>query len=79
MKRTDHGLPLPTVHGVREVHPHCDSFVLIAPDPMAGARHRYSCIRVYTTGEAQCIGRELPLKLARAVAMRPAEEDGTAL
>lgn len=79
---------LPIVREVREVHSfedpsafdHVGSFVLIAPDPMSGRRHRYSVIRVdYQTGRATCIGRELDLKLARRIAKRPASEDGKTL
>lgn len=78
-------LPLPIVWQVKEVVSHQDhsasdhvgSFVLIAPDPMAGSINRYSVIRVdYQSGKATCIGRELDLKLARAVAKRPKEDDG---
>lgn len=76
---------LPIVEKVREVHSfidygavdHVGSFVLIAPDPMAGRKHVYSVIRVdYQSGQAVCIGRELDLPLARKVAKRPVEEDG---
>lgn len=69
---------LPAVRSVREVVVGYDglSFVLIAPDPTAGCPSRYSVIRVRQSGRATCIGRELPLALARAVAARPAREDG---
>ena len=80
-----HALPLPIVHEVREVYDHSDptamdhvgSFVLVAPDPMAGRKGDYSVIRVdFQTGRATCIGRELPLALSRKIAKRPASEDG---
>jgi hypothetical protein len=48
---------------------HFGHFTLIAPDPNAGRRHRYSVIRVdYQTGQATCLGREVPLKQAREIA-----------
>lgn len=70
-------LSLPIVREVREVvcgqqfgfMDHVGHFTLIAPDPNAGRKHRYSVIRIdYQTGQAECIGRELDLKLARKVA-----------
>lgn len=88
MAKLQNCLSLPIVRTVKEVlsfedvaaHDHVGSFVIIAPDPMAGARYRYSVIRVdYQTGETRCIGRELPLGLARKVAKRPASEDGYAI
>lgn len=70
-------MSLPLVHRVREVYSlqdlnatdHVGCFILIAPDPMAGLKHRYSVIKVdYQSGKATCIGRELPLNLARKIA-----------
>ncbi len=79
-------LPIPTFYSVKETHSHNpDSgwtstgsphrhIVIIAPDPMAGRRHMYSVIRIfYKDGRAECIGRELPLKLARKIATKPYE------
>lgn len=74
------GLSLPIVEEVKEVisvtdpkaWDHVGSFTIIAPDPMAGRKHRYSVIRVdYQSGQATCIGRELDLKTARQIAKRP--------
>lgn len=70
---------LPYVREVKEVVSqevdaidHVGHFTLIAPDPMAGKRRRYSVIRVdYKTGKARVIGRELPLKDATAIAKAP--------
>lgn len=53
------------------------SFVLVAPDPCSGRKHRYNVIRIeYRTGQATMIGCELPLWHARYVAKRPSEDDG---
>lgn len=65
------------VNAIKEIHTHLDSFVLVAPDPRAGRKHRYSVIRViYQTGHAVVIGRELDLPLARIVAKRTTDMDG---
>lgn len=41
-------LPIPDVVEVREVHaPSVHSFVIIAPDYMAGRKHAYSAIRIH--------------------------------
>lgn len=81
-------LPIPEFRVVREVvhhhrwthppgSPSVESIVLITPDPNAGRRYRYSVIRIaLDTGEARCIGRELPLKLARLTATRASARDG---
>lgn len=75
-------LPIPTFGMVREViHSRLwECTILIAPDHAAGAPVRYSVIRIMTkTGATRCIGRELPLHLARRVACRPPELDGKPL
>lgn len=68
---------LPIVEQVKEVRSvtdpladdHVGFFVLIAPDPRSGRKHVYSVIQVsYQTGQATCIGRELPLGDARRIA-----------
>ena len=70
---------LPEVKKIKEVTSVTDSsafdhvghFTFIALDPNAGLKGRYSVIRVdYQTGVATCIGRELPLVLARKVSKR---------
>ena len=85
MKDYDFGVMVPTIRDVTEVyeqslggHPHyARATAMIAPDPNAGKRNRYSVIRVYShTGQVVVIGRELPLGLARRVAKRPVGEDG---
>jgi hypothetical protein len=72
-------LSLPEVRGVHEVrsclNPHAFDhegvFVIIALDPNSGRKRRYSVISTdYCTGQSSCIGRELPLKIARAVALK---------
>lgn len=79
---------LPLVRSIREVYSfedsdafdHVGSFVIIAPDTMSGRRNRYSVIRVdYQTGQAERIGCEVDLTLAREIAMRPSSEDGLPL
>lgn len=70
-------MSLPIVESIKEVYSVTDSeaydhvghFTIVARDPNAGGVSRYSVIRVdYQSGFAECIGRELPLKLARRVA-----------
>lgn len=77
-KKQDPGLPIPDVLAVREVRaPSVHSFAIIAPDYMAGRKHRYSVIRVMReTGVAYTIGRELRLDLARIVADWMPADDG---
>ena len=63
------------VPDVVEIHsvyaPSVHWFTFIAPDHMAGRRHRYSVVRVdRKTGQAHTIGRELPLGHAREIAKR---------
>jgi len=76
-----HAVPIPFFDEVKEVHLAEDtrSSVLITPDfGSIQGRRRYNVIRVeWPTGRADCIGRELPLGLARRVAKRPQSEDGT--
>lgn len=71
-------LPIPFFQDVKEVlggaawdkHHYAPWYVtLIAPDPLAGKRGRYSVVRLnLRTGRMRCIGRELDLRLARRVA-----------
>ena len=62
---------------VRETYAGATCIVLIAPDPNAGLRHRYSVLRVeHGAGTLTCIGRELDLSTARRVARQAAEEPG---
>ena len=70
-------LPLPLVYQVKEVYDfhnphaldHIGKFVMVCPDPSAGRRNRYSVISIdYQTGQAETIGRELPLAHARRIA-----------
>ena len=76
---------IPTIRKVVEVYeeslggsPHYPrAIAMIAPDPDAGRKGRYSVIRIYShTGQVVVIGRELPLGLARKVAQRPVSQDG---
>lgn len=68
---------LPFFHTVKEVACYATrrgtghgSMVIIAPDPMAGRRARYSVLVIdCQTGRTTCQGRELPLKDARSVAL----------
>ena len=62
-------LPIPDFHDVLEVYNATDVRVLVAKDPNAGRRGRYSIIHIdQRSGRALCIGRELPLKYARKIA-----------
>jgi hypothetical protein len=78
-------LPLPFVNRVKEVfsfHLNQDlnkSFVLIVPTVGAGMSKRYDVIRVFYAGNARCIGRELPIRMAREVAIRDPRQDGKPL
>lgn len=87
-KWTDNNVLIPTIRKVTEVyeeciggHPHyARTIAMIAPDPMAGRKGRYSVIRIYShTGQVVVIGRELPLGLARKVAKRQVSQDGLPL
>jgi hypothetical protein len=49
------------------------SMVVIAPDPQAGKRNRYSVLVIgCQTGTVRCIGRELPIGHARKIAKQAA-------
>jgi hypothetical protein len=71
---------LPTfarVHQVIRQIPSGRSVCLIVPAAEAGRRHMYHAIRIdCLTGSASCIGRELPIGLARAVSLRQPRDDG---
>jgi len=78
-------LPIPWFTRVQEI---CSdrsldrplSTSLILPDPLAGTRARYSVIRImHGTGSTICIGRELPLAIARVIANRSSDEDNKPL
>jgi hypothetical protein len=75
-------LPIPFFQAVKEVIGGADLLAwdkshyvpwyitIIAPDPLAGKRGRYSVLRLnLRTGRMRCIGRELNLRLARRVAI----------
>ncbi len=56
------------------------SLALICPDPNAGHQSRYSVLRLNRlTGYTRCIGRELDIVTARAVARRSMPRDGRPL
>lgn len=73
--------PLPEITKIKQiVHHDRESFVFISRDPNAGRKNVYSVIRIfYKKYVPRCIGRELPLKIARMVAKRNSNEDGTPL
>jgi hypothetical protein len=56
------------------------SLALICPDPSAGHQPRYSVLRLNRlTGYTRCIGRELDIVTARAVARRSMARDSRPL
>lgn len=76
---------LPYVRSVREVYSyedqgadhHVGHFIFLALDPMAGHKNRYSVIKVdYESGQAEVLGRELPLDHARKIAKQVYGECG---
>ena len=57
----------------------CDHYlmVIVALDPMAGVKRRYSVLVVNCqTGRVNCTGRELPLDHAREIAAKAAPSWG---
>jgi hypothetical protein len=63
-------LPIPPFTSVAEVvEPAPWVRVIIAPDTMAGSKERFSVIRIdLSTGRTRCVGREVPLAMARDIA-----------
>lgn len=69
----------------RYEHGHCHldgstNFTVLTKDHLAGKKHRFTVLRIfYKTGTITVIGREVNLRIARALARRGPERDGKAL